>query len=247
MSILVTGDTHGDLRRFSNQNIKGNNNDEFPSHIIIVGDFGLIWSNKPEGSPEEQYWLKWLDEKPYETLVLLGNHENYERIYAKPIVKRYGGPMFQLSEKVFVFQHGNIYTIEGKTFFCFGGALSIDKYRRQDRISWWAEEIPTTADVMLGLMTLDSVQGKVDYVLTHTVPKEAIRKLDESGLLPFGGSEDPKFADPTVPMLEALRDKLDPAHPKKWFYGHFHNTITVRGDETGREYSLLYASFARIE
>ena len=36
--------------------------------------------------------------------------------------------------------------IEGKTFFAFGGAESFDRIYRQNRISWWEEEIPTKAD-----------------------------------------------------------------------------------------------------
>ena len=68
--------------------------------------------------------------------------------YQLPLVDLYGGKAYKVSDKVYILQHGNVYTIEGKTFFNFGGGLSIDKQWRKNRISWWEEEIPTQADFM---------------------------------------------------------------------------------------------------
>jgi hypothetical protein len=56
-----------------------------------------------------------------------------------------------------------------------------------------------------------------------------------------------KFDDPTVSMLEALREKLDPDSPKEWIAGHFHVDTVVGGETTRRRYRILYQQFFRIE
>lgn len=38
---------------------------------------------------------------------------------------------------------GEIYLIEGKKIFTFGGAFSHDKMYRREGISWWEDELPT--------------------------------------------------------------------------------------------------------
>lgn len=236
--ILITGDTHGDVSRFKNDKMRQIVGDDLSvvTHSIILGDFGLVWNGAE--TREERYWLNWLDEKPYETLVVLGNHENYERIYNLPIVERYGAPMHQLSEKVFIFKHGYKYTIEDKTFFVFGGADSIDKEHRASRITWWNEEIPTVKDLQRGLDTCEENNYTFDYVLTHTAPTSALLKLREINPSTFfEGHEyyELKGGDPTTKMLQAFVSSMN---CKRWYFGHFHDNtpFTVKGID----FSLLF-------
>jgi hypothetical protein len=42
-------------------------------YVIVCGDFG-IWDD----SKRKRYWLKWLDEKPFTTLFVDSNHENFD-------------------------------------------------------------------------------------------------------------------------------------------------------------------------
>lgn len=242
--ILLTGDTHGDVKRLSNSHVRKNGIDPLDvSHTIILGDFGLIWTGEP--SAYEEYWLKWLDEKPYETLAILGNHEHYERIYSLPQEERYGSPVFRVSDKVFILQHGYKYTIENKSFFVFGGADSIDKEHRKDRITWWAEEIPTNGDFMRGMETCETNDFTFDYVLTHTAPTSAVTELKRINPATFfEGSEyyELKGGDPTTKMLEPFAEKMK---CKRWFFGHFHdNTDFVCN---GINYSLLFYGFKKID
>lgn len=53
--------------------------------MIVCGDFGLIWDMKP--SRAEEYWMKWLSEKPWITLFVDGNHENFDRLKNYPITE----------------------------------------------------------------------------------------------------------------------------------------------------------------
>lgn len=242
--IIVTGDTHGDVRRLSNSNLRKNGIDIADiSHVIILGDFGVIWTGEP--SAQERYWLKWLDEKPYETLVVKGNHEHHERLDNLPVEERYGSPVFRASDKVFILQHGCKYTIDGKSFFVFGGADSIDKENRVNRITWWAEEIPTVADFHRGMATCDENDFTFDYVLTHTSPSSAVAELKRINPATFFDRADYyelKGGDPTTKALEAFVSRMT---CKRWFFGHFHDNIDFTCK--GISYSLLYYGFKKID
>lgn len=70
--IYVTGDIHADPSRFNMDNFpeqKEMNKNDF---VIICGDFGLCWEK--EESDREEYWLNWLEKKPFTTLFCDGNH-----------------------------------------------------------------------------------------------------------------------------------------------------------------------------
>jgi len=244
VGILVTGDTHGDMRRFNNDNIKSQGGGKYPSHVLVAGDFGLVWSTNPDDM-EERKWLEWLDAKPWETIALLGNHENFERAYAFPLEEHLGAPMYRVSEKVWLMQHGNIYTIDGKTFFAFGGAESIDKVFRKNRLSWWEEEIPTRTDYDRGVRSLKAVAGKVEYVITHTAPLEVIDTLGMMGALMDGDGPD-DFTDPTVVLLMALRKYINLDTLREWYFGHFHTEAVFRGSASGFLYHGLYMDFAYL-
>ena len=224
------------------------NNEEYPSYILIAGDFGLVWSTD-QNEKQEQYWIDWLNTKPWETIALLGNHENFERIYALPLEEHLGAPMYRVSGKIWIMQHGNVYDIEGNSFFAFGGGLSIDKEYRKNRVDWWEEEIPTLDDVRRGIASLDSHNGIVDYVITHTAPTEVLDSLREQGRLLI---DDPdmeksaKFYDPTIPMLMKLRDHINRDQLKEWFLGHFHMNTIITGKATGQKYRVLYNDFFKI-
>lgn len=74
MSIFVTGDIHAsyDIAKLSEScfDTAGLTKDDY---VIICGDFGLVWNN----SASEQYWLRWLDARPFTTLFVDGNHEGF--------------------------------------------------------------------------------------------------------------------------------------------------------------------------
>lgn len=72
--IFVTGDTHGDwMRRLNTNSFPEQKEMTKNDYVIICGDFG-IWDN----SNREKYNLKWLEEKPFTTLFVSGNHDSYE-------------------------------------------------------------------------------------------------------------------------------------------------------------------------
>ena len=120
--IFVTGDTHGDwMTRLNSHSFPegvGLTNDDY---VIICGDFGLWHDTK-----EERHNLEWLDNKPFTTLFVCGNHENYDRLYEYPVEEWNGGKIHKIRDSVFHLMRGQVFDIQGKRFFTFGGASSHD-------------------------------------------------------------------------------------------------------------------------
>ena len=76
MVIFLTGDTHGDFSRLRPEVFREQERLSKEDYVIICGDFGSIW----DGSDTEQQWLDWLADRPFTTLFVDGNHENYVRM-----------------------------------------------------------------------------------------------------------------------------------------------------------------------
>jgi predicted phosphohydrolase len=214
--IYLTGDTHGEIdhSNLNNDKVKKACGNEFPDYVIVLGDFGFIWSNDPYNA-QEQYWLNWLDAKPFKILFIDGNHENFTRINKLPTVNMFGSEVGQVSDNVFHLRRGHIYTIENKTFFCMGGAMSVDKNERIPFISWWSEEIPSYAEYLKGKENLEKVNYKVDYVLTHTCPISIMRAY-------FDDTD--KYNDSTCNMLESYKEDITFT---KWLFGHMHEDLVL--------------------
>ncbi len=87
MAIFITGDTHGDFTRFKKDIFYEQAELTKEDCVIITGDFGGIW----DGSANERYWLDWLEKKPFTTLFVSGNHENYDLLAEYPVEEWCGG------------------------------------------------------------------------------------------------------------------------------------------------------------
>ncbi len=122
MAVYVTGDMHGDKTRFENEMLRLNGTLGEPDTLLVCGDFGFVFGY----TYAESRFLTELEKLPYTIATVLGNHENYPRIYANELVEWNGGRAYKLAENVFALKNGEIYSIEGKSFFVFGGAASID-------------------------------------------------------------------------------------------------------------------------
>ena len=99
--IFVTGDCHGDFRKFSTESFPEQKEMTKDDIVIICGDFGAIWDC--DGiSRFESYWLNWLDEKPFTTVFVDGNHENFDRLTSEfEIVDFHGGKAHKLNNSVY--------------------------------------------------------------------------------------------------------------------------------------------------
>ena len=208
MSVFITGDIHGYPIRFDQSKLEAMGlrlveNDK----VIICGDFGLPWY----GDAEDELCLNWLESKPFEILFIDGNHENFDLLYQFPVEERYGGKVHKLRGNIFHLMRGEVYEIEGKKYFAFGGATSADKYTREEGVSWWQEEVFNQEEYENALKNLAKVDFDVDYVVTHTVPTRFLKYIDFNKQ----GAE----GCPVAMILDDLAKRL---HYRKWFAGHFH-------------------------
>lgn len=124
--IYITGDIHArPEKRFSTDMFPQGKYLTKEDYVIVLGDFGLIWDYKGENA-NEKYWLKWLDEKPWTTLFIDGNHENFDRLNAYPYEEWHGGLVHKIRPSVIHLMRGEVYDICGKRFLALGGAKSHD-------------------------------------------------------------------------------------------------------------------------
>ena len=181
MMIYVTGDTHGELSRFSESCMPGESKWTKDDKLIICGDFGFVWHNRTNiaGYKINQDALDSLEKRPYEILFVDGNHENFDELYKYPVTEKYGNEVHKIRKNIYHLQRGRIYTIEGKTFFTFGGAYSIDKPMRRVGFSWWEQELPTNAEYHLASNSLKSANFAVDYIISHTAPRTIIPRFTQ--------------------------------------------------------------------
>lgn len=247
--IFITGDTHADFNRFSTKSFPEQRNMTKDDFVIICGDFGGLWDD----SAREHYWLDWLEDKPFTTLFVSGNHENYDMLKDLPWKVWNSGTVNFIRPSVIHLRRGQIFHLQGKKFFTFGGArshdisdgiLSLDdpdfrsKYdslRRKDgmfridHVSWWKEEMPNRREMHMGRMNLIRANHKVDYIITHDCPTDVQYKLG------YGRYEPDKFTD----YLE--RDVEHTTDFQHWYFGHYHTNRDI-----GDRFTCMYHEILRI-
>lgn len=248
--IYITGDCHGNFRRFTKrQRMKLpfilTEND----YVIVCGDLGLLWAK----DKEFEYNCDWLSRLPFKLLWVQGNHSNYDMISEYPIEEWNGGKTRHIvRDKIILLERGQVFTIEGKTFFTFGGASSHDmlggildknapdydylrksamKKRLRYRVigySWWKEELPSEEEMQEGINNLDKVGYQVDYVISHCFASSMQDKLTmyiqnrgyPAGVYP---------TDILTDYFDKLESKLQ---YKQWFCGHYHKNLNLDDKHT---------------
>ena len=206
--IYITGDTHGDYESFTERMSRYplNRSDT----VIVCGDFGFVWDTH-----YHRYSLAKLTVKQYTIVFIDGNHEDHALLGTYSCEQWNGGKVHRIADNIFHLMRGQHFLIEGKSFFTMGGAYSADKAMRTEGVSWWKEELPNKEEYETAEQTLKACRYKVDYVLTHTVPKSVAERL---GAVP--DSHEAQLQE----YLEGLYTKLD---FKSWFAGHFHVNMLV--------------------
>lgn len=254
--IFVTGDCHGDFRKFSTDSFPEQREMTKDDIVIVCGDFGAIWDCDGM-SRFEAYWLSWLDKKPFTTVFADGNHENFDRLSREfAVVDFHGGKAHRINDSVYHLMRGEVFDFEGKCFFVFGGARSHDiddgilsrddfdtpeqfketvrlwkkrqKVFRIEHESWWKEELPSDEEFRNAEKNLAKVDYNVDYVITHCAPQSVAAYMYE-------GNPEP---DKLTAYFDDLSHRLNFRH---WFFGHYHEDKKVL-----HKFILLYDQIVRI-
>jgi predicted phosphodiesterase len=210
--IYITGDTHIpiDIHKLRMSNFPEQKEMTKDDYVIVCGDFGGVWDN----GKEELYWRNWLDEKPFTTLFVDGNHENFHRLNNEfPEVRWKRKHIHKISDSIYHLMRGQVFDIDGIRFFIMGGASSHDKQHRKENVSWWADELPSNEEYDMALKALDEVGWKVDVILSHCAPDSISDKL-------ASWYEHDKLTN----FLETVKQDCQ---YQKWFFGHYHIDIDV--------------------
>ena len=246
--VFITGDCHGNFRRFGRRYFPEQETMDRDDYIIVAGDFGGVWAD----TPEENYWLDWLEQRPFTTLFVDGNHENFRRLDTFPSHIWHGGSVHQIRPHVLHLLRGQLYEIGGRTFFTMGGAKSHDvengildpadpNFRAQQSAlkrsgrnrfrvlgrSWWPEELPSDEEYHTALKTLERTNWQVDYVITHCASTRIALSMDRHN-----------EADHLTEFLEMVDRRLKYEY---WFFGHFHDNRSV-----DQKHILLWEQIVQI-
>lgn len=207
---IITGDTHGDMSRFSRLSVEDPN----ATAVIILGDAGCNYYKNKKDDRTKQALL----DTNMTFYLVRGNHEDRpENITGMISVydEEVQGEVFM--EEAFpaikYLKDGGIYVINGHKTLVIGGAYSVDKWYRLGMGYQWFPQEQLTTDEMAMIET--NIKGQhFDFVLSHTCPISwepvdlFLRGIDQSSV------------DKSMEQwLDSLKDKIDWT---VWLFGHYH-------------------------
>lgn len=164
--------------------------------LIILGDVGLRFADTEENRRFDEIFLS----SDKNIAFIDGNHENFSYLYSFPIEKWHGGEVHRITENIVHLMRGNIYEIEGSSFFVFGGCKSSNKWKESN--PWQPEEIPTEEELNRAYCNLKKHGNRVDYILTHKHNHRRGTVTEE-----------------LVPLEDYIENEVEYRH---WYAGHWH-------------------------
>ena len=207
--VFVTGDCHGNFRRFQSECLPEQANMTKDDTVIITGDFGGVWF----GDSRDDETLDWLERLPFTLAFVCGNHENYDALERYPVAEWHGGKVHRVRPHVLHLMRGQIFELEGCRFFTMGGAKSHDTNHRINHISWWRQELPSDEEYSEALQNLERYNWQVDYIITHCAPTS----------IALMGSRHNE-ADRLTDFLQEVQER---AKYHYWLFGHYHGNKAI--------------------
>ena len=145
-----------------------------------------------------------------------GNHEDFNILYDYPIDEN---GVRWICDNVAHLPRGFSWKWSGKSFVAIGGAISVDRDRREPYISWDPRERLSAEDV---LTVMASQYGmNADYVLAHDAPAEAWIPGLPTGVFPEVALADANYH--REHFVSFLGHYLTPSN---WYHGHYHIDYT---------------------
>ena len=158
--VYVTGDMHGDPTRLHDRALRRLKKGDT---LLVCGDFGYIW----KGDEAERRLLKKWGKRKYTVAFLDGAHENFDRLDAFPVSDWNGGRVQVIGGNLLHLLRGEVYTLEGKTYFVLGGSEEPEREMRQSANTWFEREMPTEQELRHAIERLTAHGGRVNYMITH--------------------------------------------------------------------------------
>ena len=176
---------------------------------------------------------------------------DWQERYMEGLIEEY--KVHELRPHVLHLMRGQVFEIDGKKIFTFGGASShdisggiletddpefkkkkkaldkCDEPYRINHLTWWEQELATEDEMEEGRNNLRMHDYTVDYIITHCCSSSTQIALGGAGIYE---------ADRQTDYLEFIKNY---ANYKKWFFGHYHENRNVNEKEI-----LIYEQMIRI-
>lgn len=175
---------------------------------------------------------------PYTILFLDGNHECFPEIFTYLEEMWNGGRIHRIRPNVLHLMRGQVYDLNGLTVFTMGGGYSIDVMYRIPGRTWWPEEMPGDAEYAEAWENLKRHGGKVDVIISHTAPEQAMQLFTETGVIRNCFPQEMKLNL----FLEEVRQKVAHRH---YYFGHMHVDQRLSGNMTALYYDVYHLETGR--
>lgn len=169
---------------------------------IQVGDFGVGFF-PPQTTEEMNDFVK---NNPKSHRFIRGNHDN---------------PHICKNEMYGYIQDG---TVENDVMY-IGGAWSIDQYYRTSGVDWWEDEQCSYEELSNFVDTYEKTKPRI--MITHDCPTIAAYHMFVKNGNSIGGK-----SLHLTRTGEALQQMFEIHKPDFWFFGHWHNTVSRKIDNT---------------
>ena len=170
--------------------------------LLLLGDTGVRFWGTEENRAFDELFLS----SRHDIAILDGNHENFDYFDSLPEDTWQGGKVRRLTPHVVLLSRGEIYTVNGKTFFAFGGCQSSQKWRDSGKPTY-PQEAATDEQLAYAKDNLRAHGNCVDYVLTHKYEALDVSK---------------QKADNTSRLNVYIDENITFTH---WYAGHWHREI----------------------
>jgi hypothetical protein len=241
--LLGLGDIHGKINiTISEINRIGIEN----TYILQVGDFGIGFKN----IVKESYRMKFLNDYLLSRNIIMyairGNHDDpkffrntwkeeilryniEEKKYSEIIIEQALNRIEDLTNIIFVEDY-SVLEILGKKILCVGGAISIDRKKRIENLSWWKDE-----PLYLNEEKLRNI-GQVDYLCLHMAPSTILSyvkyRIPEHSDMKSLKERDEYLATDMIyesHVAETIyQHVLNQGNLTKFFCGHYHRSVHTK-------------------
>ena len=226
---LCLGDVHGEFSTISHQlNLKKVSDCD----IIQVGDFGLGFKKQKVESDELKKLNEVLKKKNINLYVIRGNHDDPERF--KELKEEYSN--------IILVPDYSVFGLNGKTYMCIGGAISIDRIERKEKNDIWFhnEGVIYQEDKLEG-HDLDSIDVFISHTAQNSFVQDmlSLNKLNnqylEKRMIEWKDYSLMGECIHEQVSLDLILNKLP--NVKQVFFGHFHSSFSKYKGEI--RYNLL--------
>ena len=257
MAIYITGDTHGTYDVNKILKLKGKLTEE--DYLIVLGDFAVCWDNNGNDSHVKRFWGRYpctvlFIDGNHENFTLLNKypvtewHNGKVHRISERIIHLLRGQIFEIGGNTFFTMGGaashdcgwklDKYIIENiKTYHThdwktiYEHPHAFDGGGRVPGQSWWAEEIPSPAEIEEAKANLKKANNTIDHILTHCPPSDIFRQFANNL------NENPWNAV-LLEFFDWMEENVEYEH---WWFGHMHADLDIAG-----MYTALYNSIRTV-